>query len=120
MICVCLSLRCLVPAESSCSRFCGRRSTPPRMLVVLSLAPHGAYIRSVDDARRLLRRQPAKVDLDRLVLPPTFWALQTRPSQLTWMRRLISAEVDDRVAELEVAMPPSMLRSSGGHDLGCS
>jgi PIN domain len=67
--------------------------------------PHDAYIRWADEARRLLRGQVSKVDLDRLVLTPTFWALQTRPSQLTdeWMRRLISAELDDRVAELEMA-----------------
>ena len=53
----------------------------------------------------MLRGQVSKVDLDRLVLTPTFWALQTRPSQFTdeWMRRLIGAELDDRVAELEMA-----------------
>ena len=65
---------------------------------------YNTYMRWALEAVRMLRRQIAEADLERLVLTHTFWALQahTTPS-VESVGQLVDAELDQRVSMFEEA-----------------
>jgi hypothetical protein len=65
---------------------------------------YNAYVRWASEAGRMLRSQVVSADLERLVYTRRFWTLQAHPTPATEaVGRLVDAELDERVAELEAA-----------------